>query len=169
MAVTIEPFSESRRGQAIALVDRVFPSQSLMERLSLRLFATPQQWLLKLAGFSDGRFWLAVRDDDVVGTVGLYRRREDRSDALWLGWFCVAPEARGEGVGGRLLALAKGEARAADVNYLRLYTSTDPNERAAQDTYERAGLEVVRREQPLLWKFVGVERLIRQLDLQAAR
>jgi GNAT superfamily N-acetyltransferase len=169
MAVLITEFSEPWRLQTIQLVQRVFPSQGLVERLSLRLFRTPLQWLLGLGGIRSGRFWVAVRDNAVVGTVGLYTRAQDAREAVWLGWFCVAPEARGDGIGGRLLEFVLKEAKSMQVRYLRLYTSTDPNERAAQGVYERAGLSIMRREQPLLWRLAGVEKLVRQLDLGARK
>lgn len=163
--VRIEPLSDARRREAITLVDRVFPSQGPLERLSLRLHRTRWAWLLGLAGVVEGRFWLAIRDDEVVGTVGLYGTRADAEEALWLGWYCVAPEARGARVGSALLAFAATEARRAGKRFLRLYTSTDPNEGAAQRVYERHGFRLVSVDRPLLWRPFRVARLRRELAL----
>ena len=72
MSFDIVPFEETCREEVIRLVDRVFPSQGLVERLSMRVFQTRWDWLLKLGGIRDGRFWLATKHDAVIGTVGLY-------------------------------------------------------------------------------------------------
>lgn len=155
MAFDIVPFDQTRRASAIRLVDQVFPSQGLIERLSLRVLQTRWDWLLKLGGIRNGRFWLATKGDAVVGTVGLYSRPEDEEEALWLGWFCVSPEARGQKVGQGLLDFAVRIALDEKRHFLRLYTSTDPNEAAAQSVYERNGFALVGETQPLLWKLAG--------------
>ncbi|MCA1999659.1 MAG: GNAT family N-acetyltransferase [Hyphomicrobiales bacterium] len=169
-AIVIEPFSEARRRAAIELVDRIFPAQDPTERLSLRVFQTRWEWLLRLDGTRYGRFWLAVAEERVVGMVGLYAQVADRHEANWLGWFCVAPERRGCGLGRRLMDLALAEARASGRRFLRLYTSTDPNEAAAQGLYEAYGLRVVRMRRPLLWRLVGSRAalLYRERDLAAS-
>jgi len=160
--IEIVPFDALKRRQATALVDRVFPSQSPIERLGLRLFQTRWQWLLRLCGIVDARFWLASERETVLGIVGLYEHRSNRHEALWLGWFAVAPEARGKGVGGRLLRHAINEARASGRRSLRLYTSTDPNEEAAQAVYERHGFRITSVTQPLTWVPFGVKKIIRE-------
>ncbi|MFN3483771.1 MAG: hypothetical protein ACK4YX_12200, partial [Rhabdaerophilum calidifontis] len=62
------------------------------------------------------------------------------------------------------------EARASGRRFLRLYTSTDPNEAAAQGLYEAYGLRVVRMRRPLLWRLVGSRAalLYRERDLAAS-
>jgi ribosomal protein S18 acetylase RimI-like enzyme len=103
----------------------------------------------------------------VLGVIGLYARTEDRHEANWLGWFCVAPEARGLRLGQHLLDHAVAEARTTGRRLLRLYTSSDPNEDAAQIVYERNGFRVVRRYRPLLWRMAGLplQLLHRERDL----
>ncbi len=119
----------------------------------MRLFATRLEPLLRLGGIRVPRFWVAVDEADrVLGTVGLY---ETGDGVLWLGWFCTAPEARGRGVGRRLLNHAIDTARSEGQSSLRLYTSTDPNEAAAQILYERMGSRVTTRMRPFLWRLVG--------------
>lgn len=165
--IVIEPFSEDRRAEMIRLVDRIFPSQNLIERLSLRVFRTRWEWLLRLDGTRYGEFWLAIAEGRVVGTIGLYTTREDENEANWLGWFCVAPEQRGRGIGRMLMDFAIGKARESGRRYLRLYTSTDGNEAAAQQLYEAYGLPVVESETPLIWRLAGsdVSLLYRERDL----
>lgn len=154
-ALSIEPFDPLRRDAVIRLVDAVFPSQSPIERLSMRVFQTRWDWLLGLGGIRNGRFWLAVEADRVLGTVGLYQTPKDAGTAYWLGWFCVSPEARGRRLGQRLIDFAVAETKVAGQQYLRLYTSTDPNEAAAQALYERNGFTLVAERRPLLWRLAG--------------
>jgi GNAT superfamily N-acetyltransferase len=155
MSISIEPFDEVRRADVIRLVDRVFPSQSPVERLSMRVFQTRWDWLLRLGGIRNGQFWMALKDDTVLGTVGLYETAKDAGTAYWVGWFCVSPEARGQRLGQRLIDFAVGEAKAARRRHLRLYTSTDPNEAAAQQLYERNGFAIVGETRPWLWRLAG--------------
>ncbi len=170
MSFAIVPFNEARRKDVIQLVDRVFPSQGLVERLSMRVFQTRWDWLLALGGIRDGRFWLAVKDDSVIGTVGLYSTSSDAASALWLGWFCVSPQARGQRVGQELIDFVVRQASTERRAFLRLYTSTDPNEAAAQSVYERNGFALVAEKQPLLWKLAGspVKLLYRERRLAGA-
>ena len=135
--------------QAKALVARVFPYQGLTERLSFWAYkhhGSPlMKMLLKLYGGMDVyRYWVAVNENgDIVGTTGLYSENQDCHEALWLSWFCVAPEARGQGIGKQLIEFSIEKARGYNKKYLRLYTSDDPNEAAAQVLYEKYGFKVV--------------------------
>jgi GNAT superfamily N-acetyltransferase len=82
----------------------------------------------------------------VLGTTGLYRYKKDAGEAVWVGWFCVDPKMRGRGIGQALIEHTVERAREAGFDRVRLYTSTDPNEEAAQRLYERNGFkEVLRR------------------------
>ncbi|MCA0399467.1 MAG: GNAT family N-acetyltransferase [Proteobacteria bacterium] len=163
----LKPLTPDMRKAAIRLVDRVFPSQDLAEMLSLRLFQTRWAWLLRLGGMRRGRFWGAIRGGTLLGLVGLYSMAKDEEEANWLGWFCVAPEARGLGLGQHLLDHAIGEARATGRRYLRLYTSTDPVEEAAQALYERNGFRIIARCRPWMWRLLGIraEMIHRERDL----
>ena len=99
----------------------------------------------------------------MLGTVGHYRLVQDYREALWLSWFCVAPEARGKGIGKRLLDHAINEARRKGAWYLRLYTGSDPDEARAQLLYESRGLREVRRV-----RRIGYQKIYRELDLAKA-
>lgn len=164
-AVAIEPLHEGTRRQAIALVGKIFPSQSLSERLSLRLIGTRWERVFQLFGIASGRFWTAMSGGAVVGTTGLYTMTDDPPGRIWLGWFCVDPAMRGKGVGKALLDFAAKTAAAEGHASVRLYTSTAPGEAAAQALYEREGYGLVRTEQPLLWRLAGVKKLIRERAL----
>jgi ribosomal protein S18 acetylase RimI-like enzyme len=107
-------------------------------------------------------FWGAVDSQTkaLLGTTGLYLYNRDASDAVWLAWFCVATEARGKGIGSRLLDFSIDRARNSGRKYLRLYTSDDPREAAAQRLYESRGLSVVRRNKRLFYT-----KIYRELSL----
>lgn len=149
------------------LVNRVFPHQSLSERLSFWAY-TRRDWLLvrlvfKLAGIEELiGYWIATTRDSgaVMAIAGLYRYSKDADDAVWLGWFCVAPEARGSGLGSQILDYVIDRARATGKKYFRLYTSTDPNEAAAQALYEKKGFSVVRTQPGITSTIIFREKVL---------
>jgi len=153
--------------QARALVNRVFPSQGVSERLSFLVIAHRQSWwasvLMRLFGVSAMLdFFVAVDDKgDVIGTSGLYSYVKDEHEAAWAAWFCVAPESRRMGVGSALLDHTIEQARTRGLKYLRLYTSEDPNERAAQALYEKKGLKTISRTKRLFWTRIVREKPLR--------
>ncbi len=136
---------------AIALVRSVFPRMSPFEHLSFIAIRNPQslagRLLLFLGGIKDILAFDVLVDEAgaVLGTTGLYRYQKDAQEAVWLSWFCVAPQARGQGLGQALLAHTVAKAQKAGFNTIRLYTSTDPNEAAAQRLYEKNGFHIVKR------------------------
>lgn len=164
-AFAIKPLDPSTSAAAKALIRRIFTDESMLDRLNIAFLGTPLQAVSRLYGVEDQRVWVAVLPDgDVAGTTGLYAVAGD-ADALWLGWFCVANAARGRGIGAALLDHSIALARASGRPLLRLSTSTDPSERAAQALYESRGLKIVERSQPLSWIGSGIEELTRELRL----
>jgi GNAT superfamily N-acetyltransferase len=111
-------------------------------------------------------FWVAIDSPSgkVLGTTGLYTYMRDATDAVWLAWFCVAPEARGKGIGSRLLDFSIAEARKTGRYYLRLYTSDDRREADAQRLYESRGLRVVGKKRRLFHTVI-----YRELQLNSVR
>ncbi|TVR05346.1 MAG: GNAT family N-acetyltransferase, partial [Spirochaetaceae bacterium] len=96
----------------------------------------------------------------VRGTIGLYARTEDQADARWVSWFCVNPEARGQGVGKNLLDHLISVVRERGYRFLRLYTGSDENQARAQLLYQSRGLREVRRTR---LPFSGYDKIIREL------
>jgi ribosomal protein S18 acetylase RimI-like enzyme len=151
----IEPLSRVRLASAAALANRVFgddaPGRWFRTSLDRSLYADTVARTFDPNGvpLPGVRYWTATdKTGQVVGTTGLYEYASDRYQASWLGWMCVEPRARGRKIGQSLVEKAIGEARADGKAFLRLYTSTDPNEAAAQRLYEKLGLRVVRRLPP---------------------
>ncbi|MHC4118421.1 MAG: GNAT family N-acetyltransferase [Planctomycetota bacterium] len=151
--IRIEHLERDRLRKARKLVWRCFPRQSLFEQLSfwaIEDHASPSTrrimaWV-GVADFLD--FWGAIdqQTGKLLGTTGLYQYTRDAAEAVWLAWFCVAPEARRSGIGSRLLDFSIEQAKRTGLKYLRLYTSDMANEAAAQILYESRGLKIVRKK-----------------------
>jgi len=81
-----------------------------------------------------GAFWVAVQADTVLGTAGLFPLR---AQVFELRKMYLAKEARGLGLGARLLAVVLGFARAAGARELVLDTTEEMAQAIA--FYERHG------------------------------
>lgn len=105
------------------------------EALIARIFADFHQ------AFDPGRdaAWIADMDGRMVGSVFLVHT--DKPDVGKLRLLYVEPEARGAGVGKRLVASCIEHAR--DVGYARLELWTDRVLAAARGIYERAGFKLI--------------------------
>ena len=162
----IIPCPRELMGQAEALVHSVFPRMSVVERLSFLVIKQPKsivgRLLMLIAGVRDIDAFDVYVDDAgrVLGTTGLYRYTKDSDQASWVAWFCVDPEARGRGVGQALLEHTVERARRAGFRLIRLYTSTDPNESAAQRLYERNGFTEIRRKQGIFSTLIFREKAL---------
>jgi ribosomal protein S18 acetylase RimI-like enzyme len=82
------------------------------------------------------RLWLAESAGEIVGCVAIV---ESSPDAAQLRWFLVAPEARGRGLGQRLLGEALAFARAAGYASIMLLTVSALT--VAARLYRAAGFE----------------------------
>ena len=93
-------------------------------------------------------FWGAIdrQTGTLLGTTGLYQYTHDATEAVWLAWFCVAPEVRRRGIGSQLLDFSIEQAKRTGLQVLRLYTSDRPNEAAAQVLYESRGLKIAAKK-----------------------
>ena len=156
--IRIEHLERDRLSEARELVWRVFPRQNPFERLSFWAIANRNSPLMRgmmaFVGVADILdFWGAIDQETgtLVGTTGLYQYTRDATEAVWLAWFCVAPEVRRRGIGSRLLDFSIEEAKRTGLKYLRLYTSDMPGAAAAQILYESRGLEVVAKKWRLFY------------------
>ncbi len=94
-------------------------------------------------------FVLLSDENRLIGTTGLYAYQNEPAEVGWLGWFCIDPGWRGQGLGKYLLSWTIEKARQAGFQKLRLYTSDHQNEVAAQHLYERLGF-ITNRIEPHL-------------------
>lgn len=88
-------------------------------------------------GLSRERLWLAERGSGLVGCVAVVAAAES---AAQLRWFLVAPEARGAGVGTRLLTEAVAFAKAQGYDEMILWTESVLQ--AAARLYHAAGFRL---------------------------
>lgn len=131
---------------------------SLNPSLSARISTDPKVEM-------NSRYWIAVdKNNNVLGTTGLYESARDQSEAAWLGWMSVRNAYRGQGIGKMLLEHSTQQAKADGKQYLRLYTSTSKGEAAAQGLYESQGFKLVGREPHSLPRIL--QRLGGEKDLE---
>jgi len=80
----------------------------------------------------------------VFGLTGLYRdSRKTEKSTVWLGWFGIHPAFRRQGIGSALLLFTINEAQKEGFKTMKIYTSTDANERGAHLLYELFGFQCV--------------------------
>jgi ribosomal protein S18 acetylase RimI-like enzyme len=108
------------------------------------------------------RLWLARRGDAIVGSL-VIDGSEHAGEKAHLRWFILSPEARGLGVGKRLMAEAMEFCRQCGFKSVYLWTLEGLD--AAMHLYERAGFAVVERLVGTQWGKPVVElRLERHLE-----
>ncbi len=115
---------------AILALERLFPSDAMARRAVQRFMRVPT-----------ARFWVAVERGAVVGNLLLLLRVGSDYGRVYS--VVVAPAARGQGLGNRLIACAEQAVRAAGRSRLRLEVRTDNH--AAQALYARRGYREVTR------------------------
>jgi len=171
----IEPLSKLTMKDAIRLLKKVFPKQALYERADVALRASLalekkgvknllSKLILRAVKISEVRYWIVINEssDKVIGITGLYCQKKDQNEADWGGWMCVDPAYRKYGIAFRIGDFTLAKARARGKKYLRLYTSTDPNEATANLWFDRKGFRIIKRE-PL--KGTNLELLYREKEL----
>jgi GNAT superfamily N-acetyltransferase len=92
--------------------------------------------------------WLARERDAIQGSIaidGLHARKS----AAHLRWFIASDEARGKGVGARLLAAAMDFCRERDYRRVTLWTFDQLH--AARHLYEKHGFRLVRTQRGSQW------------------
>lgn len=158
----IEPLSDATLKNALDLVKRCFPKEFVSlehPKIALRASLTMQKsgvkgWVIKLlsrklAGVIEVKYWVVIeaRSQKVVGISGLYSQKEDKDLAVWGGWTCVHPYYRPYyGIALKLGNFILAKAGATGKRYLRLRSSTHPNEAAANKIYLRKGFRLIKRE-----------------------
>ena len=161
----IEPLSATNIREAATLATHVFPGEFPSPRLSFWASLYVPNHLLKIVGYRDVRYWVAIADEhrkEVLGTVGLYSSREDRYEARWLGWFYVTPERTRQGVGSALLNHAIAEAQRECTRLLRVETWDGAEAAVAQTLYKSRGFKTIK----VLKTRAGYSKIYMELLLQ---
>ncbi len=140
--IKIEPLSKRTLEPAIKLLNSIFHYEKEIPQVSLHASLNPEPYRKYLNEWKipELRYWVALsKSGKVIGTVGLYSYKKGRKEASWVGWFSVSPKYRKHGIGTKLLDFAIYNAKLTGKKYLRLYTTTNPNELAAHKLYEKTG------------------------------
>lgn len=151
--ITIEPLQKKYLEDAVVLTQQIFPINYVDPRESIEASLDEEQLekfqkkLVEELGEPKTRvllYWLAVEKDcdRVVGITGIYERVGDPLGLCWLGWYCVDPSYRGQGIGTELLDFTLDWARSQGKKTMMLYTSTDPAESRAHEMYKQRGFVV---------------------------
>lgn len=104
-----------------------------------------------------GRLWVAELENRVVGSIAVVDAGYGEGQ---LRWFLLTPEARGTGLGRRLLETALAYCRERGMARVFLWSFSDLA--AALRLYERAGFKVTETRVTNLW---GAERTEVRMDL----
>ena len=83
--------------------------------------------------FGEGKIWVAIKDDEIVGTVSVV----PKNDSLYIRSMAITPETRGQKIGERLLKEIEDYAVAG--NYRKLFLNTTPFLERAIRLYETFG------------------------------
>jgi GNAT superfamily N-acetyltransferase len=96
------------------------------------------------------RLWIAETGSDVVGSIAIVDQGDGTAQ---LRWFVVDPRARGQGLGGQLLAAALSFCRERRHTNVFLWTVSELH--AAAHLYRRAGFELVEETRHEAWGTVN--------------
>jgi GNAT superfamily N-acetyltransferase len=146
--ITIRPFSDRDAAQVRELfitVNRPLSPPDLRDAFEAyieRSLAKEIDRIPAYYGEHAGSFWVAVKDDKVVGMFGL----EDTSDgAMELRRMYVDPSARRQGIARQMLQSAEDECRRRQ-SVSRLTLSTSEIQVAALTLYKEAGYSLLGEE-----------------------
>jgi GNAT superfamily N-acetyltransferase len=105
------------------------------------------EFCLRYTHGRDG-IWLATESGTIHGAIVIDGARHDESGAH-LRWFIVSDEARGKGIGSRLLGAAMSFCRAR--GYRKVYLWTFDELHAARHLYEKHGFKLARTQRGSQW------------------
>lgn len=152
--IKLRGLSPSIFSHALNAAFRIFekPEDQLAIEEDYRMSLEPERFEeeRRAKGINTEKYWIATKSKkshDVAGITGLETKVGDPDDVAWLGWFGVVPEYRGKGYGRALLKKTISKARLVGFDKLRLWTTTAPEEIAAQDMYEEFGFRLTGDEQ----------------------
>lgn len=90
----------------------------------------------------DGRsYYVAKKDDKIVGVCGLHRYIWGPEDITWLGWFAVHPEFQRQGIGHAMMEKVCKIAPKKGYKKLFIETYSDDDFLKARDFYEGFGFK----------------------------
>ncbi len=154
MEVLIQPLDQHTLPPAITLRDQIFPNLGKYEydTLLASLFPEKNSVHKKLA-IKQLNYWVAIHPItlEVIGLVGLYTQVYEDDGMIWLGWYCVDPDYRGYGIGGKLIDYVIQYAKEQGKQTLHLYTTDDDEYTTAREQYIKLGFEYYKSKSPELY------------------
>lgn len=144
-AVTIRPFEErdvSRVRELFISVNRLLSPPDMREVFESYIARSLTEEIDRIPtyyGERGGGFWVAIRDQRIVGMFGLERAG---ADSLELRRMYVDPSARRLGIASAMLRYAEDECRRLSVDRIEL--STSELQSAAIALYRQAGYRLVK-------------------------
>ena len=105
-----------------------------------------------------GRLWIAEEEGRIVGSIAVV---DAEAGVGQLRWFLLTPEARGTGLGRRMLDIALTYCRDRGMHHVFLWSFAQLDD--ALRLYERAGFQVTETNKARLW---GTERTEVRMDLK---
>ncbi len=93
--------------------------------IEMRIFPDMCGYLSYKRAYENGTpYFIAYLGDKAIGITGLYcEERLGEENTVWLGWYGVLPEYRGQGFGKQILLDSIAEAKKRNFDTFRLYTS----------------------------------------------
>ena len=131
--MNIVPLSKENLEETIKMVNEVFPDDINAEynpersfRIAIKFIEEPE--LLENRQMKKIGYWIVLSDEgnEVIGVTGLYRRKNDPSDLVWLGWYCIRSDQRGNGLGRKLLEWTIEKARSGGYKLQKIQTKPAP-------------------------------------------
>lgn len=162
----IQSLSKENIEKVIEAANRAFPDEVNSEvspenscRASLESNKFKNHW--KKFRLTYLKYFVGINEvnNEIIGLSGLYSKESD-PEAVWLAWFFIDQLYRRKGFGEKLLMFTINEARKKDYRFLRLYTSTDPNESVAQNLYEKFGLDIIDESRLSIKNVEEIKRLV---------
>ena len=145
--IVIRPFMEQDAAAVRELfvsVNRLLAPAAMQETFEVYITRSLTEEIDRIAAYygeRDGGFWVALREDRVVGMFGLERVAPD---AMELRRMYVDPHARRGGIARQMLQSAEAECRRRGIRKLEL--STSELQSAALQLYRAEGYVLVREE-----------------------
>lgn len=135
---------------AIAAGKKVFPKDSRNHRLperayrySLNLKRAPKE--VREEHRLMIYYLIYNQEKEVIGITGLYQCVDDPEDTYWLGWYGVIPEFRSKRYGTVILEFTEQLVIERQGTVLKLWTTEEPDEAAAQFVFEKMNYKIVER------------------------
>jgi len=151
--IKIEEISLNNIQKASQLANNVFNSREVLPSVAFEASLNDIKFkLFKKELFDEHEinlidldYWVAIdgNSNEVLGVIGLYSTEDDHDESSWISWFCIEKRYRGKRIGTKLLEYVIKRSREDMKSYIRLFTSTDPKEAAAQILYNKMGFRIM--------------------------